>query len=476
MRFYSYIGLVVFLSFTYSSNAQLGFGDNLWNVNCYNSIAGDLHTLPSEYRGYYTQKLDVAGNIGFDSNLSWNADNGLPSNSTVFNNSQGVGSAYTGSIIDASGRNFSYVHKRKGFPSGKYRLTLKEWDDKTYVFINGIHRPFTGENGWGSNRMLVNCFELNEHSTIEVVTRNDGGGKTQAVLDIVKTDVLISEAIGVQQICKGSEIVLNGKVILGVANVNHDLYGLNFEVGSGTYTSSIAADWNENASVGTTGSGSAYISGTAPTPVNGDKWVKFGPFSTVGFSNLQLSYRHYYDHGSGKRARVEISNDNSNWSTASEQYSDYFVVEKSRDLKNWTTVAVQNASGTSNTQINYSSVDAHPWNDLTYYRLRQTDFNGSEKIYGPISSSCDYNDDKMKIHPNPSSEGFTIEIFSNQMRAGNEIQFMDVTGKIIAFRDYKLHVGMNQFYFNTTDLMTGIYHVRLVGENTFYPPMRLVLE
>jgi len=76
---------------------------------------------------------------------------------------------------------------------------------------------------------------------------------------------------------------------------------------------------------------------------------------------------------------------NLRWSTASEQNSDYFGIEHSIDGELWNTVGVKEASGNSNQKINYGYSVMIDKFCINYYRLKQVDFDGAYKYYGPIS-------------------------------------------------------------------------------------------
>lgn len=72
------------------------------------------------------------------------------------------------------------------------------------------------------------------------------------------------------------------------------------------------------------------------------------------------------------------------WSTASEHNSDYFQIERSIDGENWKTVGTKPASGNSTIVINYSYLDSFDDLSIHYYILKQVDYDGQYKIYGPI--------------------------------------------------------------------------------------------
>lgn len=63
------------------------------------------------------------------------------------------------------------------------------------------------------------------------------------------------------------------------------------------------------------------------------------------------------------------------WITASEIYNDYFTLEKTYDGVNYSIVTIVNGAGYSTQLKTYYFEDYNP-NDLTYYRLKQTDFDG----------------------------------------------------------------------------------------------------
>ena len=72
------------------------------------------------------------------------------------------------------------------------------------------------------------------------------------------------------------------------------------------------------------------------------------------------------------------------WSTASEHNSDYFEVERSVDGEIWKVVGSKLASGNSTVVINYSYLDSFDDLVIHYYRLKQVDYDGQYKVYGPI--------------------------------------------------------------------------------------------
>jgi len=77
------------------------------------------------------------------------------------------------------------------------------------------------------------------------------------------------------------------------------------------------------------------------------------------------------------------------WTTGTEINNDYFTIERSRDLYGWEILGFVNGAGNSSTPKNYTFSDLYPLDGLAYYRLKQTDFDGKFKYYGPVTANYD---------------------------------------------------------------------------------------
>ena len=67
---------------------------------------------------------------------------------------------------------------------------------------------------------------------------------------------------------------------------------------------------------------------------------------------------------------------NLDWVTSTELRNDFFTVERSLDLIFFETVVTVPGAGNSNVELSYSSIDETPYSGTSYYRLKQTDYNG----------------------------------------------------------------------------------------------------
>jgi len=75
------------------------------------------------------------------------------------------------------------------------------------------------------------------------------------------------------------------------------------------------------------------------------------------------------------------------WTTLSQVNNDYFEVQRSVDVEHWYTVETVTGAGNSNSQMSYSIIDNDPFFGISYYRLKQTDYDGQHESFHPISIS-----------------------------------------------------------------------------------------
>src|SRR5690606_477794 len=65
-----------------------------------------------------------------------------------------------------------------------------------------------------------------------------------------------------------------------------------------------------------------------------------------------------------------------NWATFTEYNNHYFVVERSRDGITFDSLFYVEGAGYSKSILNYQTVDDRPLAGMSYYRLKQVDYDG----------------------------------------------------------------------------------------------------
>ncbi len=165
------------------------------------------------------------------------------------------------------------------------------------------------------------------------------------------------------------------------------------------------------------------------------------------------------------------------WITASENNTDYFTIESSRDGINWQTRAAITAAGNSSELLNYEWMDAsNNWKETMYYKLYQFDKDGAFEIFGPIAANCNGNESTdLQTFPNPSADQFSIRFFSGDLVGEAELKLLDSEGRILQLKKVNLMIGENNFYFNDIKISQGIYLIHLNdGEGGSYTTKHIV--
>ena len=94
------------------------------------------------------------------------------------------------------------------------------------------------------------------------------------------------------------------------------------------------------------------------------------------------------------------------WITATETNNDYFEVQHSNDGSNFTDVGFVKGHGNSNTERNYSFEHAVSSGKVSYYRLKQVDFDGRYEYSSIVSVRSDgkRSEESIIIAPNPVTD------------------------------------------------------------------------
>tara|TARA_B100000809_G_C15121778_1_gene524576 strand:- start:1170 stop:2813 length:1644 start_codon:yes stop_codon:yes gene_type:complete len=147
------------------------------------------------------------------------------------------------------------------------------------------------------------------------------------------------------------------------------------------------------------------------------------------------------------------------WQTASEINNDYFTIERSKNGLDWQELTRVNGAGNSSALLSYSTTDNKPYLGISYYRLKQTDFDGqfensfvrSVQIEKSLNSS-------VEIYPNPTNNKFTIIANASELE---QIKIFNSLGHDVT--KFVTKTGDNDqssMVFDMSELNTGMYYVR----------------
>lgn len=115
------------------------------------------------------------------------------------------------------------------------------------------------------------------------------------------------------------------------------------------------------------------------------------------------------------------------WATATEQDNDFFTVERSSDGELFEDIGEVDGAGTSYSTLHYGFTDHAPLPGLSYYRLRQTDLDGSEVLSAivPVWMDEGGGSTPLVLWPNPAHDVLNIV----GTTAGERLTLWDGSGR-----------------------------------------------
>jgi hypothetical protein len=169
--------------------------------------------------------------------------------------------------------------------------------------------------------------------------------------------------------------------------------------------------------------------------------INSGP--VVQFNNVQLPHGAYFTIGSASgmmplpiellhfTARLVGPHVDLLWATASEINNDYFAVERAGPDLNWHTLIEVPGAGHSSSVLNYYEKDRNPLAGISYYRLKQVDYDGVFTYSEPVAIlnlSSDESED-IFLYPNPSRAGSVVVRIPLFLSGNGKLTLYDLGGK-----------------------------------------------
>ena len=129
-------------------------------------------------------------------------------------------------------------------------------------------------------------------------------------------------------------------------------------------------------------------------------------------------------------AEAERSTVRCSWVTMSETNNDYFTVERSRDAVFFEAVGLIPGSGTSTEQLDYTFTDYSPYDGISYYRLRQTDFDGSSTWSDPVAVRFDASGELAMLYCLYNTS-LQLSFAFNRSTHIQSLELFDMTGRML---------------------------------------------
>lgn len=151
--------------------------------------------------------------------------------------------------------------------------------------------------------------------------------------------------------------------------------------------------------------------------------------------------------------QVEIS-----WQTASEINNDFFTVESSIDGEQWEERGTIKGAGNSSALLSYSLTDENPFAGTSYYRLKQTDFDGKFS-YSTVKdvNLTRVDADAANIYPNPAEDHVT---FVGSRAELVNFKIHNLLGEDVTNRTKEITATETERTLDIKNLSSGIYYIK----------------
>lgn len=221
--------------------------------------------------------------------------------------------------------------------------------------------------------------------------------------------------------------------------------------------------WKDHGNGGTTGNN------TTGTIVTSAAVTSFSPFtlaSNTSENPLPVELLHFAARNENGRVLLE-------WSTASENNSDFFSIERSSDAVNFSEITRVSAAGNSNVLLNYRAFDNSPASDVSYYRLKQVDFDG-KFMYSNIEvvNLPTLWRNEILLSPNPVISYLDVRLDPDRFNKP-QISIRDIQGReVLTHNSYSVHSG-DILRLDMSKLPAGLYFLN-VSENGITAIKRII--
>lgn len=273
----------------------------------------------------------------------------------------------------------------------------------------------TADDGGGGDTWNSTHFTAAQNFTLVSVWVKSAYGSGPVTLNLAKDGVANTANVGPISLTQGTwrQITLNWPIVAGSSYVitytTANRLAIRNSFPSTAYSGMVTLNPNTN---GTSGAAIEWTIRTGSPCLRGSVALDCPlPVSLSMFEVKALA---------GNTAEI-------NWSTVSEINNAYFIIEKSKDGKNFEPIGRVEGQGNSTAFVSYQFIDEQTGSGIIYYRLKQVDFDGTSS-YSAIKSINIVQGSNISIYPNPTHGSFTI---STLQGGSYTIKITDIVGQTV---------------------------------------------
>ena len=151
------------------------------------------------------------------------------------------------------------------------------------------------------------------------------------------------------------------------------------------------------------------------------------------------------------------------WSTALENNSQMFIVEKSIDGVEYENIGIVNAAGESEQERGYRFLDINATKDKAFYRLRQMDSDGTESFSQTILLKRNFANQFMVVAMSNTTTNKNFDITLDAVIEGvMDYEVRTLKDELVMNGQLALEYGLNDLTINLEDEQVGAYKIHLI--------------
>ncbi|QNF32601.1 choice-of-anchor D domain-containing protein [Adhaeribacter swui] len=167
------------------------------------------------------------------------------------------------------------------------------------------------------------------------------------------------------------------------------------------------------------------------------------------------------------------------WQTATEKNNQGFAVEVSTNAQLYKEVGfVESPHSNSSVVQNYTFTHRIGQAGTFYYRLKQTDWNGTTKYFGPKALTFDQVIPALSVYPNPvtsNTPALSVLIGSSEPESA-AVTITDVLGKVVYSKSILVGPTHNEVKVDLSNQAAGVYIIRVISPSTGTNQTRIVKQ
>ena len=378
----------------------------------------------------------------------------------------------------------------------------------------------TGTSSWTNNTSISGWYLYNKNMTDITTINASGGGTTTGSFFSFGGNSNIERAIGGQgsggayfgspssgSIAGWIAIALLNSTGQTISSISFNYTGEQWRNGGNTSAQTMVVEYGVGATFSavtswtTAGTGFNFtspITGASDAPLDGNAaanrvtglggtisslnlasnstlWIRFAEVNDSGndhglaiddFSistvTLPVSFISFHSFKIGKTNNLE-------WSTGSETNNSGFEIQRSTDAVNFEKIGFVkslSATGNSSSRLDYTFTDYNPVGLRQYYRLKQTDFDGTSKYSAVVLVTREAPTALQLTHvyPNPSRESLYINTAS-PTKMELQLLVIDLGGRVVGKKQVSAEIGNNGFDIPVAHLASGTYILKVLNSS-----------